>query len=135
MTPERKRAIFYLSLTFVAGLLIGILIPGFLHHAGGRMGNRQYHREMRDGRPGPFGDRLMRAIELDSNSAPAIRDIVHRAEDRVHQLDVQCSEQLSLVLDSVGQELKPHLTAEQFEKYVEFARHPRGRGRPGRTPQ
>ena len=87
MTNERKKAVLYLVLTLVFGILIGALIPGFFgrFHEGGRM---------RDQRGGGLTHIISRVVKPDSVQATRIKPIIAQTASRIEGLQNGCNQEV-----------------------------------------
>ena len=114
MTNERKKAVLYLVLTLVFGILIGALIPGFFgrfHEGGGRM---------RDQRGGGLTHIISRVVKPDSVQATRIKPIIAQTASRIEGLQNGCNQEVKNVMDSLRLQLQPLLTTAQLNKLDEF---------------
>lgn len=119
---------------FVAGLLVGLLIPAAVHN----MRNRQHARmdDRRGGdRRGPdwLAHRLKQVVDANDTQADKIDSITSWANEQLSSIERTTNEQSIQILDSAVNQIKPILTADQQTKLEEFRAHAaeraRGRGR------
>jgi hypothetical protein len=155
MTTERKKAILYLSLTLIAGILLGIVIRGAIGRFHRRGNNRQFTYNHRMFDRGRFGDNrfghdrfghggpgnamsghegrpglmhtVFRVVHPDSSQAVKIRPIVKEASNRIHAIGRKGGRETMVIIDSLRLELKPILTAEQFKRLEDFTEKARRR--------
>src|SRR5271170_4413674 len=120
MTTERKKAILFLVLTLVAGILIGTLIPGTMgrfHRRGGeRGGYGKGHQRMADRRGEHGFDRrawlmhtVFRVVHPDSTQAQKMRPIVKEASHKIQAIGKRGQEEVMGIMDSLKIQLKPIL--------------------------
>ena len=137
MTSDRKKAIFFLCLTLVIGILIGSLVPAFY----GRMrhGNIKQGKDMGDHQKGsregkPTGNReewltntIIRVVKPDSDQVKSIRTITMDATQQISSLEKKSNERMIGILDSMKLKLKPILTEDQNKTLEEFSKKARSR--------
>lgn len=111
MTSERKKALLYLSMTFLVGILIGGAVIGFLGHIRDRGG-----RHERKGLTHVIG----RVVRPNESQTAKIDPIIKQTEARLDTLQKNCNQEVKTVMDSLRIQLKPILTAEQLEELEEF---------------
>jgi hypothetical protein len=135
MTTDRRKAILFLSLTLVIGIVIGSLIPavyGRFYHRHDRGDGKEWN-DKRDGKRGG-GDRkqwlmhtIVRVVKPDSDQVKAIRPLTEQATDRIRGLEKNSNERMESIFDSLHLQLKPILTEEQNKKLEEFSTKARAR--------
>lgn len=120
MNKDRRKAALILIAAVVAGMLLGLLIPGLFHKVrdrGHRGGDRGRHpQEKKEW----FTKTIYRIIEPDSNQMKQIKPITDWASQQIDSLETSSNRQLASVLDSVKQQLKPLVTEEQYKRLDEF---------------
>ncbi len=138
MTTDRKKAILYLSITFIIGLLIGALIPGFFgrmryHEWRGREGEKDTQEMV--SRHDMFARMITKIVQSDSVQAKEIKPFIEKAAVKMDSLGKDSNKRMSAIMDSLKIDLKPLLNEEQFKKLAEFTgkAHDRWRGRRGRN--
>lgn len=145
MTADRKKAIFFLSLTLIVGIFIGALIPAFFgrfrHHdpremRGGRDGGRggKMERPEKGGRPdAPKHEWLtpvvMRVVKPDSDQVKKIRPLTEKAAARIKELETESNGKMIVIMDSLKLQLRPILTEDQNKKLEDFSSRARKRWR------
>lgn len=133
MTPERRKAIIFLSITFILGVLIGTMIPGLygrMRHGGFRQGN---HMERRDGKPTDrktrFEHMMFKVIKPDSAQAKELRQILAETSGKIEVLQSKSNTRMSEIMDSMKVRIQPILTEEQRKRFDEFSERARARRR------
>ena len=114
MTAERKKAVMYLSLAFITGILIGALVPGFFGRFRDRSG--QFH----EGPQGGLVHILYRVFKPDSIQSAKIRPIIEQTSDHIDVLQNGCNQEVKSVMDSLRLGLQPLLTADQLGQLDNF---------------
>ena len=114
MTNERKKAVLYLVITLVLGILIGTLVPGFFGRFRDRGGR------MRDQRGGGLTHIISRVVKPDSAQAARIKPIVAQTASRIEVLQIGCNQEVKSVMDSLRLQLQPILTKNQLNEFDEF---------------
>lgn len=129
MTGERRRSIVILVSTLLVGLLLGLLIPGLVRKLNNRprMERARIHQAMPKGEW--FAGTLEQVLQPDSAQTSQIRPIAQWAEFRIDSIESAANEQMSLVLDSVKNQLEPILTPEQQERLDAFDSRAQGHWR------
>jgi hypothetical protein len=131
MTTERRKALIFLSLTFVAGILIGMLIPGFfsrMRREGWKeRGGRQEQRGT-DRRIG-FQKMIYRIVKADSAQAKQIQPVLEETSVKIESLEKASNQQMMTILDSMKIRLAPMLGEEQIKRLDEFSKRNRSRRR------
>ena len=123
MTTERKKAALFLVLTFILGILIGALVPGFF----GRMrregrGNRmEQHGDRGEGRKMGFQKMIYRVTQADSTQRKQIQPILDEASEKIDGLEKESNSRMTGIMDSIKVKLKPILNEEQNKKLEEFS--------------
>lgn len=132
MTSERKKAIATLSATLIVGILIGILVPGFV----GRFREHSRHSIVENGRDRNgdekktwFAHTIYKIVQPDSAQLQKIKPITTWASQRVAQIENTSNQELSKVMDSVKIQLKPILTPEQLNRLDSFSERAKGHWR------
>ncbi|MBS1976310.1 MAG: hypothetical protein JST46_03000 [Bacteroidetes bacterium] len=132
MTADRKKAILFLSITFVLGLLIGALLPGFFWHmrhgAEGREGNRMERRGQRpENHKTRFEHMMFRVIKPDSAQAKELRQIFDETSGKIEVLQSGSNTRMTEIMDSMKMKVNPILTDEQKKRFEEFSARARER--------
>ena len=136
MTTERRKAMLFLILTLVVGILIGALVPGFF----GRMRRNGWkdmkRTEQRGDHPGSrrmgFQKMIYRITQADSSQRKQIQPILDEASGKIEALESESNSRMMGIMDSMKVNLKQILTEEQNKRLEEFSnKHGRrgGRGR------
>ena len=129
MTTERKKAALFLVLTFILGILIGALVPGFFGHMRREgKGNRMEQRGDRgEGRKMGFQKMIYRVTQADSTQRNQIQPILDEASEKIEGLEKESNSRMTDIMDSIKVKLKPILTEEQNKKLEEFSMKSRHR--------
>src|SRR6266852_3724857 len=121
MTPERKKALFTMSATFVIGIIIGALATGMFarqfYHGRGLRGEK---REMREGRRGTLTDRIFKIVKADSNQRQLMKPIIDQTMARLDDVEEKSNKDAYAELDSLKEKLHPILASEQMERLEKF---------------
>lgn len=123
MTAERRKAVLFLSITLVIGILIGALLPGLFyrfHSKGKKEGGEKEERHSGGKRDG-FVHMIYKTIHPDSVQKQKIEPILKDASEKIEKLEAHSNEQLTAIMDSVKVKLLPILNEKQkksFEKYI-----------------
>lgn len=138
MTAERSKAIFFLSLTLIVGILIGSMIPGFfMRMRGGKKwegrNNRAAH-ERPDMRKG-FEKKIFEITKADSNQRKAMQPILDETSAKIEALQQQSFANMSSVMDSMKLKLRPLLNDSQNKDLEDFSQRARARRRGDSRPQ
>lgn len=139
MTAERNKAILFLSLTLIVGILIGSMIPGFfMRMRGGKKWegrNSRSAHERPDMRKG-FEMKIFEITKADSNQRKAMQPILDETSAKIEALQQQSFANMSAVMDSMKLKLRPLLNDTQNKDLEEFSQraraHRRGDSRPQR---
>ena len=127
MTTDRKKAVLFLSLTLILGILIGSMIPG----AVGRMRyrNNMHERSAREdqGRHNRFTGMIIRVVKPDSDQIKLIRPITEATAARVQELEKISNEKMAQLMDSMRVQLKPILNEEQSKRLDDFGKKAKSR--------
>ena len=130
MTTDRKKAILYLSITFIIGVFIGSLIPAFYGRFRHRDGKDVHDgKEMRGGRDNKqFGNKqewltktIIRIVKPDSAQVKEIRPLTAQAAAQLGELEKGSNERMSGIMDSLKSKLRPILNDEQNKNLEEFS--------------
>jgi hypothetical protein len=116
MTKERRRALIYLALTFVVGLALGALIPGFL----GRFHHREKMARPQKGGEHGLSAMIFRVVKPDSVQAAKMRPLIHETGEKIHALQRDCNGEVKSMMDSLRTKLNPMLNSEQHDKLEKF---------------
>ena len=135
MTSERKKAVLFLSITLIVGILIGSLVPAFF----GRMRRENWKErgkvERRDGkRPDRrvgFEKMIYRVIKADSDQVKQIRPILNETATKIEALEKGSNDRMIEIVDSMNVKLKTILTEEQAKNLEEFHQKMRAKKRGG----
>lgn len=127
MTTDRKKAVLFLSLTLILGILIGSMIPGAVgrmryrnnaHDRGGREDQGRHHR---------FTGMIIRVVKPDSEQIKLIRPITEATASRVQELEKISNERMEQLMDSMRIQLQPILKEEQMKRLDDFGKKARSR--------
>jgi hypothetical protein len=135
MTPERRKAILFLSLTLVIGILIGSMLPGFfwrMRHQKGLGGKQQANEHTRDRqamRKNGFEKKIYEITKADSSQRKAIKPILDETSAKIDALQQQSFTNMSAVMDSMKIKLRPLLNEEQMKNLEDFSQKARARRR------
>ena len=121
MTTERRKAIITLTATLIIGVLLGMLMPGFVNKLidrdhpgrGGRNHDAEHKKEW-------FVGTIYRIVKPDSAQAKQIKPITEWASGRIDFIEQSSNQHLAAILDSMKIQLKPLITEEQFKRFSEF---------------
>ena len=113
MTAGRKKAILYLVLTLILGILIGAMVPGFF-------GRFRRNERTRDRTGGGLTHIIYRVVKPDSSQSAKIRPILDQTSARIDILQNGCNQEVKNLMDSLRTQLQPMLKAEQLTKLEEF---------------
>jgi hypothetical protein len=122
MTTERKKALLFMSATFVIGIMIGILLTGMF-------ARRYYHNrdemrggkvEMNRGHRGNFVSKIIHVVKADSAQAKQIKPIVEETMSEIDRLQEQGDRNARAAMDSMKVKLTPVLRPEQLEDLEKF---------------
>ncbi len=133
MTPERRKAILFLSVTLVIGILIGSMLPGFFF----RMRHKEWKERGRNAqsherqRQHGFERKIYEVTKADSNQRKAIQPILDETAAKIDALQQQSFANMSAVMDSMKLKLKPLLNEEQMKNLEDFSQRARARRRGG----
>ncbi len=127
MTSERRKSILILAMTLVVGILIGLLVPGFIHkwENRGRFDNKE--REQNPNRKREFAGLMNRVLQPDSVQAKQMQPILAWAAIQIDSVGSQANQRMGSIFDSLKIQLKPILTAEQQERLIQFDKNAKER--------
>ena len=117
-----------LSVTFMAGIVIGVFIPGVVMRL--RFNNSQEARNT----PPPrdrFERMLYRIVEPDSMQVKKIKPLAQQTSAQIDSLQENCNKEIKIVIDSLKTKLQPILTSDQYQRLEDFGKR---RGGPPRGP-
>ncbi|NOT76861.1 MAG: hypothetical protein HOP08_18205 [Cyclobacteriaceae bacterium] len=137
MTSERKKAVLFLSITLVIGILIGAMIPSFFGRMRHKVGIDRTKMEQRDNkkdakkmdRKSGFERMVFRITKPDSDQVKLIRPILNETSLQIEALERKSNEEMSAVMDSMKAKLKPVLREDQMKKLEDFSQKARARRR------
>lgn len=135
MTSERTKAVLFMVLTFIVGIVIGVFIPGIVMRGRFSDNNRNDGPDMRNMPPPQdrFERMLYRIVDPDSLQVEKIKPLARQTSARIDTIQSNANKQIKGVIDSLKTNLQPILKAEQLKKLEDFGSRPRsfGPGRPG----
>jgi hypothetical protein len=121
MTRERKRALMILLLTFIVGIVIGVLAC----NVGGKYYGRKGQRGWREGGREGFVSKVLHVVEASPEQQDQIKPLLEETMTRIDSLQMQTDRRVRGVVDSLEIKITPILKPEQLERLKEF--HSRGR--------
>jgi hypothetical protein len=135
MTSERRKAILFLSITLVIGILIGSMLPGFfwrMRHknmrAEGKEHERTEHpRDRQEMRKEGFERKIYEITKADSVQRKAIKPILDETSARIDGLQQRSYSRMTEVMDSMKLKLKPLLSDQQMKDLEDFSQKARAR--------
>ena len=134
MTSERKKALLYLTITLIIGMLIGSLVPALF----GRMRHGDWKKERaktelkgekRPDRKAGFEKMMYRIIKPDSSQNEQLRAIFKGTSTKIEALEAGSNARMTNIIDSMKVQLQPVLTEEQMKRLEEFSQKTRSRRR------
>jgi len=124
MTAERRKAILFLSITLVIGILIGTMVPGFIGKVNSREGRRGGGEHEEHGHDKEkkewFIRSIYKAVHPDDEQEKKLEPILKEASRQIEALEEHSNEQLGVIIDSVKIKITPLLTEKQKKKLDEF---------------
>jgi len=129
MTAERRKALVMMSITFLTGVIIGVLGTGFF-------ARQHYHErpERKDGgryrsERSSFQERIYRVVEADSAQRLLMKPIIDETSEKFNKLQEEGMKLVRPIFDSMAIKLKPILKPEQQEELQKyFHRHDKTHG-------
>jgi hypothetical protein len=121
MTSERRKSIIILTVTLLVGILLGILVPGFIDkwERHGKHEDRE-HEEHDERKKEWFAGTLNKIIKPDKAQAAKIKPIAEWAAVEIDSLENRANHRMTVILDSVKIQLKPILTPDQQHRLDKF---------------
>jgi hypothetical protein len=121
MTSERRKSVVVLAATLLIGILLGLLIPGFFNkwEKRGKGGNRG-HDQNTEHKKDWFVGTMNRIIQPDSLQARQIKPVTEWASIEIDSLESRANHTMTIILDSVKNQLRPILTPEQQSRLDKF---------------
>ena len=132
MTTDRKKALFFLGLTLIIGILIGSLLPGFWYHMRKNRWKTQGTEERHDGRPdrrARFQHMIYKVVSADSAQISKIQPVLDDVSTKIEALEKQSNQEMLAIMDTMKLKLRPLLTDDQAKKLEEFSQRNRARRR------
>lgn len=124
MTTDRKRAVFFLSLTLIIGILIGSLVPGFIgrfrHRDSNMRGGKDNKEKEMVNKHDRFTHMILRVVKADSAQAKLIKPLIEETAASIEELEKGSNQQMATIMDSLKVKLQPILTPEQLQKLNDF---------------
>jgi hypothetical protein len=128
MTADRKKAVLFLSLTLILGILIGSMLPGAIGRMRYRSGTHERSSNRMDqGRHNRFTGMIIRVVKPDSDQIKLIRPITEATAARVQELEKISNEKMSQLMDSMRLQLQPILNPEQIKRLDDFDKKSKSR--------
>lgn len=135
MTSDRRKSIFFLSLTLIIGILIGSLVPGLFGRMRHREGKEMQGREGRPGREARPGrdkkewltSKIIQIVKPDSAQVKEIRPITRATANQIGELEKGSNERMIQIMDSLKIKLRPILSEEQNKRLEDFSAKARQR--------
>jgi hypothetical protein len=137
MTAERRKAIFFLGLTLIIGILIGSMLPGLFfrmrHNQWRDRGRNDHLKNERpvDRRREGFERMIYRVTRADSAQKLAIKPILDETSAKIDELQKQSNNGISAIMDSMKIKLRPLLKDDQMKSLEDFSQKARSRRRGG----
>lgn len=121
MTKERIKSISILAATLLFGILLGLMVPGFIH----KLNNHRDGRGTRMERPMAakgdwFVKTLYRVVKPDSTQREKIKPVADWAAARMDSLEQSMNSEAAAILDSAKAQLRPILNDEQWARLEKF---------------
>ncbi|MEO8471590.1 MAG: hypothetical protein ABI477_05330 [Chryseolinea sp.] len=134
MTSERRKSIIVLASTLVLGVLLGLLVPGVFFKLSDRGAHGGRGRGDHDApqKKEWFVGMINHVIRPDSLQSKRIKPITEWAATRIDSIEQHANGQMASVLDSVKNQLKPIVTADQQKRLDEFDTRAKGNWNRGR---
>ncbi len=121
MTTERRKALLMMSVTFVIGMLIGVLGTGFFarnfYHGRRPMDKREISGKSR----GNFAMKIFRVVKADSAQAKLMKPILEETMAKIDSIQNAGDHDARALMDAMKQKLIPILKPEQIERLEKFA--------------
>src|SRR6478736_2552301 len=134
MKSERTKAVLFMLLTFMVGIIIGVFIPGIVFRF--RSNNKPPPPDMRNMPPPQdrFERMIYRIISPDSAQIEKIKPLARQTSARIDTIQSHTNKEIKGVMDSLRTKLQPILTPEQQKLLEDFGNRPRGFGGRGGRP-
>jgi len=120
MTTERRKALLMMGVTFVIGILIGVLGTGFFarnfYHGRGSMDKREMPPRSR----GNFTEKIFQVVKADSAQVKLMRPILQATMAKIDSLQEAGDRDARAVMADMKQKLVPILKPEQIESLEKF---------------
>jgi hypothetical protein len=132
MTADRKKALLFLALTLVIGILIGALVPGFfgrMRREGSRERGRQEQREGRPERRAGFQKMIYKVTGADSAQIKVMQPVLDETSAKIEVLEKASNQRMMGIMDTMKIKLQPLLKEDQMKKLEEFSQKARARRR------
>ena len=135
MTTERRKAMLFLILTLVVGILIGALVPGFFGRMRRDSRKTMSQTEQRGDRGGSrrtgFQKMIYRIAQVDSSQRQQIQPILDEASGKIESLEKISNGRMTEIMDSMKVKLKPMLREDQNKRLEDFSSRRRRDNRRG----
>ena len=115
---NRVRAVTIIICTLLLGVAIGTLIVGPI------LARHHFRRVAGMRTPKGFASRLEEVIDPDPGQAEAVRGILNRYGESLHEIASRHRSETKAVFDSMAAELEPILTDEQRDRLNRRKHHP-----------
>ena len=140
MTTDRKKAILYLSITLIIGILIGSLVPGLwgrFRHRNIRAMKEDMAKRQMGTKQEWFTHMILRIVKPDSDQLQLMKPLTEEAAGKIGELEKNSNGKMAAIMDSLKLKLQPILRPDQLDRLNNFAgkannrwRNRRGGGEP-----
>ncbi len=122
MDTKRVKSIGVIAAVLITGILLGLFIPGTLHHTKKQRSKTEARkRKNRDKTSNDwFARRISRVIDADSAQMKEINRISFWANEQLDSIEQRANEQSILVMESAATRLTPFLRDDQQKSLQEF---------------
>ncbi|MBS1490306.1 MAG: hypothetical protein JSS93_07250 [Bacteroidetes bacterium] len=131
MTTERRKAFLMMGITFITGIIIGVLATGFFarqHYHSEKEGSRESYKHGR----WSFSEKIFYVVDADSIQQKQMKPIIEETTTKIDRLQNEGMKYVRSVMDSMVQKLNPILKPEQQKDLYEYmTRHDRHRSSDG----
>lgn len=119
MTPERKRSILVISITFILGIAIGVLATGLMARKHYR--NRpEVTIEQRTKQKESFVNKLLRVIDATEQQQAALKPLIETYVHRIDSVQENQKSKTRSLFQELQEKIRPQVSDEQYQRLQNF---------------
>lgn len=113
----KKKSFFFISATFIVGLILGFMIHVMLM-------NNRIERFNEIAKPGGLSNYMIRRLDLTQNQKQKLKPTFEKFKMESDEIRYLIHSKMDSLMQELKSEIKPVLTEEQYEEFLRLSKRP-----------